>query len=110
MVFQKFAKKLIGVQFNKAEERALIDAINKQIVEQDRQFEMDRDSSILWMLHEQFGFGPKRLYRAWKQMYEDSKKLQARYEMSPEDGGWLCRYKLKQCGVDIERWYKDEGI
>ena len=110
MIFQRLTKKLIDVQFNKAEQQALINAINKQIVEQDRQFEMDRDSSILWMLHEQFGFGPKKLYRAWKHMYADSKKLQDWYEMGPEDGGWLCRYKLKQYGVDIERWYRDEGI
>lgn len=110
MFFKKAAGKIFGVTFNKAEEKAVNKALGELIVEMDRQMELDRDSSILWMLHEQFGFGRKKLFRAWKLMYADSKKLQARYEMGPDDGGWLCRQKLKEYGVDLERWYKDEGI
>ena len=110
MYFKKALGKIFGVEFNKAEKRALYKAIGEQIVEMDRQMELDRDSSILWMLHEQFGFGHDRLFKAWKLMYADNKKLQAHYEMGPEDGGWLCRRKLKEYGVDLERWYKDEGI
>lgn len=110
MYFKKALGKIFGVEFNKAEQRALDKVIGEQIVEMDRQMELDRDSSILWMLHEQFGFGNDRLFKAWKLMYADSKKLQARYEMGPEDGGWLCRRKLKEYSVDLERWYRDEGI
>lgn len=110
MFFKKAAGTIFGVTFNKAEQKAIDKAIGEQCAEMDRQMELDRDSSILWMLHEQFGFGRKRLFKAWKLMYKDNKKLQARYEMGPEDGGWLCRQKLKQYGVDLERWYKDEGI
>lgn len=110
MYFKKALGKTFGVEFNKDERRALHKAIGEQVAEMDRQMELDRDSSILWMLHEQFGFGHDRLFKAWKLMYADSKKLQDRYEMGPEDGGWLCRQKLKEYGVDLERWYKDEGI
>ena len=110
MYFKRAAGKIFGVTFNKAEQKAIDKAIGEQCVEMDRQMELDRDSSILWMLHEQFGFGRKNLFKAWKLMYADNKKLQARYEMGPEDGGWLCRQKLKEYGVDLERWYKDEGI
>lgn len=110
MFFKKAAGKIYDVQFNKTEQRAIDKAIGEQCAEMDRQMELDRDSSILWMLHEQFGFGHDRLFKAWKLMYEDNKKLQARYEMGPEDGGWLCRQKLKELGVDLERWYRDEGI
>ena len=110
MFFKKAAGKLFGVEFNKTEQKIVNKALGEQWAEMGRQMEMDQDSSVLWMLHEQFGFGPKRLYKAWKLMHEDNKKLQERYEMGPEDGGWLCRQKLKQYGVDVERWYKDEGL
>ena len=60
-MFKKSGGKIFAVQFNKAEERALDQEIKKQIVENDRAFDMDKESSILWMLHTQFGFGPKRL-------------------------------------------------
>ena len=60
-MFKKSGGKIFAVQFNKAEERALDQEIKKQIVENDRAFDMDKESSILWMLHTQFGFGPKRV-------------------------------------------------
>lgn len=68
-MFKKSGGKIFAVQFNKAEERALDQEIKKQIVENDRAFDMDKESSILWMLHTQFGFGPKRLKLAWKLFY-----------------------------------------
>lgn len=64
-MFKKSGGKIFAVQFNKAEERALDQEIKKQIVENDRAFDMDKESSILWMLHTQFGFGPKRLNRCF---------------------------------------------
>lgn len=50
-MFKKSGGKIFGVQFNKAEEKALNHAINEQIVANDRAFDMDKESSILWMLH-----------------------------------------------------------
>ena len=110
MFFKKSAGTIFGVHLNATEQKVLDAEIAKQVVAVDRQYEIDRESQILWMLHEQFNFGPIKLYRAWKRMYADSKELQARYEMGPNDGGWLCRQKLKDMGVDIERWYQDEVI
>ena len=74
-MFKKSGGKIFAVQFNKAEERALDQEIKKQIVENDRAFDMDKESSILWMLHTQFGFGPKRLKLAWKLFYAETLKL-----------------------------------
>lgn len=88
---------------------AMNQEITRQILEQDAAFSMDNDSSILWMLHVHFGFGPKRLKKAWKLFYSEHKKLVSHYELNPEDGGWLCRQELKKIGVDVEEWYKEEG-
>ena len=45
-MFKKSGGKIFAVQFNKAEERALDQEIKKQIVENDRAFDMDKESSI----------------------------------------------------------------
>lgn len=82
---------------------------SKQIVENDRAFDMDKESSILWMLHTQFGFGPKRLKLAWKLFYAETLKLREHYLMEQADDGWLARKKLKDIGCDIEEWYREEG-
>ena len=87
----------------------LKNAINEQIVENDRAFDMDKESSILWMLHTQFGFGPKRLKLAWKLFYAETLKLREHYLMEQADDGWLARKKLKDIGCDIEEWYREEG-
>ena len=112
-MFKKSGGKIFAVQFNKAEERALDQEIKKQIVENDRAFDMDKESSILWMLHTQFGFGPKRLKLAWKLFYAETLKLREYYLMDQEDDGWLARQKLKDIGCDIEEmpkpWENAEG-
>lgn len=41
-MFKKSGGKIFAVQFNKAEERALDQEIKKQIVENDRAFDMDK--------------------------------------------------------------------
>jgi len=109
MFFKKAAGKIFGVDFNKAEQKALDHAIKEQIVENDLAFDMDKESSILWMLHVHFGFGPKRLKKAWELFYAENIKLREYYLMDAEDGGWLCRQKLKEIGCDVEAWYKEEG-
>ena len=43
-MFKKSGGKIFAVQFNKAEERALDQEIKKQIVENDRAFDMDKES------------------------------------------------------------------
>lgn len=78
-VFKKSGGKIFGVQFNKAEEKALNAAINEQIIANDRRFEMDKEASILWLLHTQFGFGPKRLKKAWTLFYSETVELRKYY-------------------------------
>ena len=106
----KLAWKLFYAETLKLREYYLMDQeIKKQIVENDRAFDMDKESSILWMLHTQFGFGPKRLKLAWKLFYAETRKLREHYLMEQADDGWLARKKLKDIGCDIEEWYREEG-
>lgn len=75
MFFKRIGGKPFDVQFNKAEQRIIDEKINEQILEHDLQFQIDNDSAILDMLHVHFGFGPKRLKKAWKLFYAEHKKL-----------------------------------
>ena len=108
MNFKRIGGKPFGIQLNKAEQKVLDEEINRQILENDLQFSIDNDSAILEMLHVHFGFGKKRLRKAWKLFFAEHKKLRDYYQMEPEDGGWLCRQRLLKIGVDVEAWYKEE--
>ncbi len=107
MNFKRFGGKIFGVQFNKAEQAAVDREVHRQIIENDRRFDMDREASILWMLHTRFGFGTKRLRAAWELFYAETVKLREYYQMDQTDDGWLARLKLKELGVDLEEWYKE---
>lgn len=106
MNFKRYGGKIFGVQFSKAEQAAINREIDKQIVENDRRFDMDKEASILWMLHVRFGFGAKRLREAWELFYAETIKLREYYELEQKDDGWIARLKLKDLGVDLEQWYK----
>lgn len=108
MNFKRIGGKPFGIQLNKAEQKVLDEEINRQILENDLQFSIDNDSAILEMLHVHFGFGKKRLKKAWKLFFAEHKKLREYYQMEPEDGGRLCRQRLLKIGVDVEAWYKEE--
>lgn len=90
--------------------RAMRAEIKRQVAEQMRLAEMDQEAAILWMLHEVFGFGKKRLEKAWRLMYEETKKLREWYVLDPDDDGWISKRKLKEIGVDLEQWYKEAGL
>ena len=57
-MFKKSGGKIFAVQFNKAEEKALNQAINEQIVANDRAFDMDKESSILWSFTPNLALAP----------------------------------------------------
>jgi len=107
-VFKKSGSKIFGVQFNKAEQKAMDEEIRRQILEQDERFSIDLDSTILYVLHEQFGFGSVRLKRFYTLLIKRHQELREHYQFDASDVAWLCRTKLKEeCQVDVEQWYKE---
>lgn len=104
MQIKKSGGKIFGAVMSKAEQKAMEMEINRQMAEIDRQNMMEIDAIILWELHEQFGFGVKRLKTFHDNFVQRYKDLISRYEMDSEDGPWLCKEKLKEIGVDLESW------
>lgn len=107
MIFKKVGSKIFGVELNAKEQEALGREIQRQVAESTRKNEVETDSSILWMLHVHFGFGPKRLRRAWELFYEQARALEKHYEMPDGDGGWICQRELRNYGCDVEAWYRE---
>ena len=52
---------ITGAKLSKAEQKALDIEVRKAIAEMDDANTREFDAMVLWILHEQFGFGPKRL-------------------------------------------------
>lgn len=96
--------KVYGADLTNKEREAIDIEINKQIRNRSVQYANDIDAAILYQLHVQLGFGKKRLrrfYDSWKQIHDS---LLDHYEMTNDDGTWLCMNKLKEIGVDVEAW------
>ena len=88
------------------QKKAMDIEIRRQLAEYDLKHANELDAMILWHLHEEFGFGPKRLKQFYDTFAVRLDELIKHYEMTDSDMVWLCTYKLKQYGIDIEEWNK----
>lgn len=105
-VYEKAGKKVYGAHLTAAEKKAMDIEIRRQLAEYDLKHANELDAMILWHLHEEFGFGPKRLKQFYDTFAVRLDELVKYYEMTDSDMVWLCTYKLKQYGIDIEEWNK----
>lgn len=109
MRVKKFNNKPYGVEFTSAERKAMQLEINRQILEMDEKYKENIDAMVLYVLMVHYGWKKKRLRRFWKAFIQEHKALREHYQMdSPGDNEWLANYKLKQIGVDIHQWYKED--
>ena len=105
MQVKKTRGKVYGANLTAAERKAMEMEINRQLSEYSKKYEMEINSIILWELHEQLGFGPKRLKRFYDNFKPVFNDLINRYSIGDtDDSTRLCTYKLKEIGVDIEKW------
>ena len=51
----------------------------------------------------------KRLKKFYDNFSRGIEALIRRYEMEQGDDVWLCTYKLKEIGCDLEKWEKERG-
>lgn len=107
MRIKKAGGKVFGASLTAAEKKAMDLEIQRELAEYDRKHLAEMDALILWVLHEQFGFGAKRLRRYYDGFHTTVGILLGRYEMEHGDDVWLCTQMLKHIGVDIEMWHKE---
>ena len=102
-------KARLPARLSKSQREAMNREINRQILENDEKFAMDADASVLWTLHTVFGFGKKRLRKFYEENLKMHNEMREYYEFNTDDTFWLCRNKLKEYGIDIEKWYKEDN-
>lgn len=89
---------------------AMMHEINQQILDKDKDYQLDIDTMVLWSLKQFAGWGPKKLKDFYLFMFKEHLRMREFYEL---DDLYPERYKLKEKGVDIEAWYEelfdDEG-
>lgn len=103
MTFKKFKGKIFDVELTPKEQRALEEKVNQQVIETNRRFENDFDYMILRVLHNHFGFGPKRLRKAYELFVKDNEALVKHYEM-PDAGVYIARKEMNDIGCNVEQW------
>lgn len=84
--------------------------INTQLLEADKRYTLDVDTMVLSTLHHEYGWGSKRCKEFYIRMFCHHLEMRKFYEM---DDLYPERYKLKEAGIDVEKWYEalfdDEG-
>ena len=83
---------------------AMMHEINQQILQSDKEYQLDLDTMVLWSLKQFAGWGPKKLKAFYYFMFKEHLRMREFYEL---DDLYPERHKLKERGVDIEEWYKD---
>ena len=103
----KSSGKITGAKLSKQEKKALDIEVKKALAEMDKKNTREIDAMVLWILHDQFGFGPTRLKRFHDNFVKSLDALVERYEMGKEDRIWLCTSMLKDYGIDLDEWDKE---
>ena len=108
MVVKQVGKLILGADLNEKEKKALDIELGKEFAKYNRNNANEVDAIILWVLHDQFGFGHDRLKKFHAAFQPSLEELCKRYEMTDKDDElWLCTRKLLDIGVDIENWNKE---
>lgn len=107
MQIKKIGGKIYGASLTSSEQKAIDLEIKRQLAEYENKHNIEIDAMILWILHEEFGFGEYRLKKFYDRFENSLKDLLGRYEMEDSDTVWLCTQKLKEYGIDLEEWNKE---
>lgn len=109
MKIKKHKGKVFGADLTAAERQAMKLEINRQILKHDEQYAVDMDAMVLYTLMAHYGWKKKRLKRFWKAFVAEHKALREFYQMNGSgDNEWLAHHKLKEIGVDVRQWYKED--
>ena len=98
----------IPCKLSNVERKAMLREIKKECAAADREHYLDTVAMTLWTLHAhpKTKFAKKRLKEFFLDFDKIHQSLLDHYELGDTDAGWLARQKLKEIGVDVEKWSK----
>ncbi len=109
MMINRSGSKIFGMHMSKAEKQALDIEIRKSIIENEMRYRTELDAAILYFLHEEYGFGEKRLRQFWDGFNKLHDELVERYLVEDYEAAWVCKEKLKNIGIDIDEWERESN-
>ena len=97
-------KALLPRKMSNAEMKALDGAIREQIAVHVDKLKSNIEAIVLWQLHEQFGFGAKRLEVFLEGFQPALQELKAFYDLEGQEETELaCIHNLKSIGFDTNK-------
>lgn len=73
--------------------------IRRQAVEANKEYDLDFEAAWMWVMHDKYGYGLKRLLKLRKEVITETKRMQKYFKMKDN---YPQRYKLKEIGYDVE--------
>lgn len=96
-----------GMNLTAVEQKALDIEIKRQLADYTRDHNLELEAMFLWFLHDQCGFGPIRLKRLYDSFAEYMDDLADQYELGRGEVQYACRTKLRNYGIDVEKWREE---
>lgn len=108
MTFKRSGKTIFGVTLTPAENKALDREIEKRLAEKLREQDLEIEARVLYAIRSITGYGKIKLRRVYDEVDESLLALADHYDMHDDDDlTWLCIKKLKDDGIDVEQWSKE---
>jgi hypothetical protein len=97
-----------GYKFNSTERKQVDKLIRQEIRLQEHRLSLEVDAAWLWQLLEVFEWPEEELHRIYKNIEKYHGEIRRWYELdSGDNGGWLYVQKLRDRGIDLEKWYAE---
>ena len=96
------------VPMSNRQKRAARQEVKHILLEEERTINNYLDVSILYAMHELFGFGKDRLKRFYMRFGEIHRAFVDHYlSANRDEAEWVYDKKLKEIGVDVAEWRKE---
>lgn len=108
MNFKRSGKTIFGITLTPAEQKVLDRAIEDQLAESLRKRDLEIEARVLYAIRSMTDYDDTELRQLYDNVDESLDALANHYEMHDDDDlTWLCIKKLKDDGIDVEKWSKE---